>query len=302
MSGSQLAPQPVVIALLRLFDAGEILVELGLLLKSRAVDPGQHLVLLAAPPISARERGELETLHLARGHEVRTRAKVGEIALGVEGDGLAFGDVGEQFELVRLLDLADELLRVRPRELLALNGEIRLDDALHLGFYLLEIRLGDGGAEIKVVIKPVLDRGTYAQLDGGIDVLDRLREDVRAGVTIGSSALLVREGQHFESAVLLHLFAERTKDAVHAADQRGARQTFADAPRDIQPREPGFDFDLASVFESNKHKKLLCIRPYERSCSLFAECIIRPPACEVNRKPEKRKITLGARAHDAREQ
>ena len=51
---SQLAPQPVVIALLRLFDAGEILVELGLLLKSRAVDPGQHLVLLAAPPIGAR--------------------------------------------------------------------------------------------------------------------------------------------------------------------------------------------------------------------------------------------------------
>ena len=92
----EFASQSVVVALLGFLDSCEIFVEIGFLLERRAVDAGEHLVLLAAAPVGAREGGEFEALHLARRREMRSRAKVGEIALRVEGNLFAFGYVGKQ--------------------------------------------------------------------------------------------------------------------------------------------------------------------------------------------------------------
>ena len=123
-----------------------------------------------------------------------------------------------------------------------------------------------GRAEIEVVVETVLDRRPYAQFDGGIDIGHRLRENVRAGVTVRRPALFVGKGEHLEGAIAVDDFVHRTQFAVDAAHQSGAGETFAYALRDFESGKPSFDFHFAAVFQCDKHKKLLRIRPYERPC------------------------------------
>ena len=275
---AQLSAQLVVVAFLRLFEFLEILVHVRLLVERRAVDAGEHLVLLVAAPICARERGQLEALHLARGREVRTCAQIGEIALGVETYLIPLGNVGKQLELVVLLHLFEELFGILAAHSAAHDGHVRLDDALHLRLDLVEVRLSDGGLEIEIVIESVLHRRAYRQLHGGIDVLHRLREDVRAGVTIGKSALFVLESEDLEGAVAVDDLVHGHELPVRLRHERGSCQPFADVLCNVQRAHRAVQLHFASVFECDDHKKLLRNRPYERPCFLIARPIIIPRA------------------------
>ena len=61
----ELAPEPAVVALLRLFETLQIGVEVGLRVEGRPVDPRQLLVLLVAAPVGAREARQLDRLDRA---------------------------------------------------------------------------------------------------------------------------------------------------------------------------------------------------------------------------------------------
>src|SRR6185503_8906770 len=104
----ELRPEAAMVAAARLLEALQVRVEILLLVEGGAVDAGQLLVALVAPPVRAGEARQLERLDRLRVLQVRTAAQIGEVPLRVEGD-VALGGVDE-------LDL----------ERLALGGEPRL--------------------------------------------------------------------------------------------------------------------------------------------------------------------------------
>ena len=110
----ELRPQPAVVAALRLLEALEVRVEVGLRVEGRAVDARQLLVVLVAAPVRAGEARQLDRLDRLRVLEMRAAAEVGEVALRVERD-VPFGRVDE-LDLVVLALVREELLRLpRPR-------------------------------------------------------------------------------------------------------------------------------------------------------------------------------------------
>ncbi len=118
MDEVELAPEPAVVALLRLLETLQIGVEVGLRVEGRPVDPGQLGVLLVAAPVGAREARQLDRLDRGRVLEVRAAAEIREVALRVERD-LALGGVDE-LDLVVLALLGEEALRLLGRDLAAL--------------------------------------------------------------------------------------------------------------------------------------------------------------------------------------
>src|SRR5205085_11649889 len=63
-----------------LFAAFQVLIELSLARKGRAVDPCQLLILFAPLPVGARDRQQLEGSQLSRVRNMRSQAKVDKVA------------------------------------------------------------------------------------------------------------------------------------------------------------------------------------------------------------------------------
>ena len=77
----ELAPQPAVIALLRLFEPREMLVELVLAGEQRAVDALQLRAVFVAAPVCAGDVGQPKRADLAGRLHVPAAAEVGELGV-----------------------------------------------------------------------------------------------------------------------------------------------------------------------------------------------------------------------------
>ncbi len=189
---AELAAELAVVALFRLLEALEVFVELGLVLEGGAVDALQLRVLVVALVEGAGDAHELEGLAVAGARHVRAGAKIPEVAILVERDLLALGDVIQQvdLELARGRAFAQaceapalgERQRLLAADLDLLEGLVLLHDLLHLGLDLLEIVRGDAVLELEVVVESVLDRRTGRELGVRPDPQDRGGHDVGAGV------------------------------------------------------------------------------------------------------------------------
>src|SRR5205814_4801715 len=82
----QLATEPPVVALLRLFEAMEVLLEILLGSPCGAVDALEHRTVLVAAPVGAGERRELEGAEAARRGNVRAEAEVAPSVIPVDRD------------------------------------------------------------------------------------------------------------------------------------------------------------------------------------------------------------------------
>ena len=122
---AEVAAELAVVALLRLLEHREVLVERALLRERNAVDALEHLVLRVAAPVGAGDRRELHGLDRAGAQQVRAGAEVGKVALRVEGDLLAsLGVLRDQLLLVRLA--GHLLLGLRRGQLEALERDVLL--------------------------------------------------------------------------------------------------------------------------------------------------------------------------------
>ena len=111
------------------------------------------------------------------------RAQVDELAVLVERDLLALGNVGQPAELVALLAARpDDLRRLPARDLLPHKRLVLVGDLLHLGLDPHQVLGGELVLEIDVVVEPGVGRGTDVQLRIGIDAKERRRQDVRRRV------------------------------------------------------------------------------------------------------------------------
>ena len=110
---------------------------------------------------------------------MRSSAKIDERSLAVDRDRLARGDALDDLRLVLLADAAKELHRFGAVPDLALNGLVAGHDRAHPFLDPFEIVGGERLVAGEVVVEAVLDGGPYGDLSPGMELLDRLREDMR---------------------------------------------------------------------------------------------------------------------------
>ena len=179
------------VALFRLFKHGKVGVHLFFFSKRRAVDTGEHLVLFVAAPVRTRDAGEFERFDLARGRQMRPAAKIGKIALFIERDLLAFGQVFDERDLILFRILRHQFDGVRTGQREPLDGQIALDDLFHFRLDLGKVLRGNRRFEVDIVIEPVVDGRADSEFARGEDRLYRLREHVRGGVAVDVEPLFI---------------------------------------------------------------------------------------------------------------
>ena len=197
----EIAADLVVIALLGIFNGGEVRGQLLLLRERRAVHALEHLVLAVALPVCAGALDQLERLDRAGCKQVWTCAEVHKVALLVEGDLLALGHAVDEQHLVGLALFLHQLLCLVAGQGEALELQIFLDDLLHLRLDGRQHGGVEGQIAVEVVVEAVVHGGADGQLDFGVEALDRLRQNVGRGVAEDLLALLVFKGVQRDIAV-----------------------------------------------------------------------------------------------------
>lgn len=212
---AKLSADFVVVAHFCVFELLDILVKIGFFLETRAVNTREHLVFFVAFPVRAGERCEFERLDFSGRRKVRACAKVDEIALLIKGYLLVLRNIRQKLRLVDLFHLCNAPFRLFASAFYAGYGHIRFDYALHFRLDFGKIRLGYGRSEIEIVIKTVVNGRAYGKLNGGIDVFDRLRQNMRASMAINSSAFFVLKSEQFKIAIFVDKRIHRAYDAVN---------------------------------------------------------------------------------------
>lgn len=213
-----LAADLAVVALLGLLQHVHVLVELFLGGKGDAVDAGEHLVVLVALPVGARDAGELKGLEGLGVADVGADAHVDVVALLVEGDAGVVVQVADVLDLVLLAALLHKGDGLGTGLLVHGELEVLLNDLLHLGLDRGEIVLADLDTlgQVDVVVEAVVGRGAVGKVGLGVQALDGLRHDVRGGVADDVRDLVLRELGHRTVIVeCLHgyVFSSRMPDA-----------------------------------------------------------------------------------------
>ena len=190
---AKLLAELAVVALLRLFDARQILVQLFLLRERNAVDSLQRLTVGVAAPVCRVAGSQLDgvALDASGGVQMRTGTEVCELALGVERNVRVNRQIVDQLDLVRLVLFFHILDGFLARQLKALELELFLADLAHLGFQLFHDLGREGKRRVEVIIEAVVDRRADGQLDLRMQPLDGLRQNVRTGVPVGFAIGLV---------------------------------------------------------------------------------------------------------------
>ncbi len=154
-----------VIAELRLLELHEVVGEFLLRRESGAVDALELLVGLVAAVVGAGDGEELEGLQLGGVADVRAGAEVGELAVGVERDLLALGDVGQAAQLEAFLAARlDDLDGFLAGDFLAVKALVLVRDLFHLGLDLREVVHGQLVVEVDVVIEAGVGRRADVEL------------------------------------------------------------------------------------------------------------------------------------------
>ena len=172
-----------VVAFLGLFEHAQMLVELFFGGEGGAVDAGEHLVVLVALPIGARNGRKREGLQGLRVANMGTDAHVDVVALLVEGNASVVGQVADVLDLVLLVALFHELDSLFARKLERRELQVLFHDLLHFGFNRGKVFLADFlVAQIDIVVEAVVGRGAIGEVGLGIEAFDGLRHDVRRGM------------------------------------------------------------------------------------------------------------------------
>ena len=130
-----------VVALLSLLENNQVLIEHLLLREADTVDTGHLLALGITAPESTSHTCNLHSLDKTSVQQVRTTAKVGEIALGICGDGTILQVLLNVLALVLLTICLELSERISLSNLLANHRLVLLGELHHLSLDLSEIIL-----------------------------------------------------------------------------------------------------------------------------------------------------------------
>ena len=174
----ELFAEPPVVPLFDLFEERQVLVQGGGARKGRPVDPGQHLILLVAPPVRARQTEELERLYFPGRREVWPPAEVREAVLRIDAY-LGVFDPADKLFLERLPETVEQIEGLGLADYAPHNGQVPLDDLAHPSLYPGQVFLREAGLVIEIVVKARLYSGPYRYLRFREKLFYRLGHHVR---------------------------------------------------------------------------------------------------------------------------
>ena len=195
------------IALLRFFQPVEVGSKLLGIRPSGAVDALQHLVTGIAPPVGARQFGQLERPQVTGVRDMRTATHVDVFLVVVQRDFLAFRNLVDDLHLVGLATSLKYFTGPIAGHHFAQHIVILRNQLLYLGLDFFEIFLGEGLFAGNVVVKPVLDHRTHRHLGIRVQLLDRLPQHVCQRMAQNLDALFVAVGDDGNFGVLVDLDA-----------------------------------------------------------------------------------------------
>ena len=251
MEQVQLLADAPVVALLRLFETGQVFLQLRTRSPGGPVDSLQHLVAGIAAPVRARHLHELERLQFARARHVRSPAEVFPIALPVQADCLAGRDGTDDLGLVVLADALEVLDRCIARQHPPVHLDIPGRDLGHALLDRRQIVARERGLVREVVVKAVLDHRTDGHLRPGKEFLHRVRQQMRGRMADDLQALGILVGHDADCGVVIDHRRGIDQAAVDLAGERRFRKPRTDAGRDVGHRHGLIEDLLVTVGESN---------------------------------------------------
>ena len=163
------------VALFSLFKHSKVGFHIRLFGESRAVNTGKHFILFVAAPVRARKRSKFKRLDKPCVRKVRSAAKVGKIALLIERNNRAFGQIMNELHLVRFFIFFHELDGVLAGKFKPFKRQVGFDYFRHFLFYFGKVVNSDGRFKIYIVIKTVFDSRAYCERASRINGFYRLR-------------------------------------------------------------------------------------------------------------------------------
>ena len=231
-----LAADLAVVALLGLFKHVQMLIELRLGGKRRAVYSREHLVRLIGLPIGTRDARELECFERLGVGDMRTHAHIDVLALLEEGDASVIGQVADVLDLVLLAALLHERDGLLARQLEDGELEVLLHDLLHLVFDRGQIVFGERLiAQIDIVVEAVIRSGAIGEVGLRVEALDSLRHDVRGGMPHDMRDLLCGKICHMPIVIQCFHSVPRFMFSQRDAHIKRPHATCGDGERDAAP-------------------------------------------------------------------
>ncbi len=224
------------VALLGFLEAMQVRVLIFLFRPGGAVDPLQHLVLRVAAPVRAGELHQLEDPELAGGRHVRAAAKVGELALGVERNGLVRRDRRDDLGLVVLAQRLEIRNRVVARHQLARHRLVLFRELRHLAFDGDQVFGRERALEREIVVEAVLDHRSDRHLRVGEELLHRIGEQMRRRMADDVEAFGVLVGDNRHRGIAIDDLGGVDELAVDLRRERGLGETGTDRRRDVAGR------------------------------------------------------------------
>ena len=120
------------VTLLCLLHHGQVALQVCLIGKRGSVNPGKHLVLLAASPVRACDTRKLKCLYTLCIHDMGSCAQVHKFALLVKAYGLLLRQIFDKLYLIRLAFFLHESDSLSPWKHKRLNRKIFLYNLSHL--------------------------------------------------------------------------------------------------------------------------------------------------------------------------
>ena len=258
-----LATDLPVVALLRFFDAREVILEVFLREERGSVHALHWLIARVAFPIRVRRREQLERLQLSGGRHVRANTEVDERLLvldRVAGDlALTLGLLLDQLDLERFAATGEETLGLLARPHLPLEDQILIRELAHLVLDRLEILGHERARHDEVVEEPFVGWRTDAALHAGEHVRDGRGEQVRCAVAVkGKSLRRVLRRNDLNRRVSGQWIREIDKPIPDFASQGRLAQTGRDRRRQIADSRTGRHTTTGTIWQRHtdlRHQK-----------------------------------------------
>ena len=131
-------------------------------------------------------------------------AQVDELALAIERYLLSCWNGADNFGLVRLAEILKKDDGGLACHELALDRDLTLGQLGHFGFDGAQVCFGEPACVGKIVIEAVFDHRAYGHLGLGIQFLDRMRQQMRAGMADNLQTLGIALGNDGEIGVVVY--------------------------------------------------------------------------------------------------
>ena len=254
----ELLAKPAVIPLLSLFKPVQISVLIFFPDPGCAIYPLQHFITRITSPVGARYLHQLENLDLGCCRYMWAPAQIGKVPLRIQRHVLISRNSFNDLCLVVLSLVLKKIDRFRTLPHLTLNLQVPFTDLCHTLFNRRKVFCRERSLVREVIIKTILNYRPNGDLRFGKQFLDRMCQQVRAGMTNDLQSFRILFGNDRQITVRVDTVRHVHELAIDLAGQRCTHQPRTDGCRNLHHRYRLLKFTLRTIRQTNDcHRSFL---------------------------------------------